>query len=53
MPTITLPDGNKLNFPKSKNIELINIGNKIHFDPGKPTKFSGSASLKYILVKPS
>ncbi len=32
----------KLNFPKSKNIELINIGNKIHFDPGKPTKFSGS-----------
>ena len=38
----------KLNFPKCKNIELINMGNKIHFDPGKPTKFSGSASLKYI-----
>lgn len=38
----------KLKFSKHDNIELINIGNKIRFNPGKPTKFSGLASLKYI-----
>jgi|TARA_B100000073_G_scaffold327034_2_gene312292 4-hydroxythreonine-4-phosphate dehydrogenase len=39
---------NKLNFPKSTSIELIDVKNKISFNPGKPTKMSGKASLNYI-----